>query len=112
MFTLLLAVGVFGVLMGVTRFFPRRLNGLQGANNRKSTFISPYNASGSSTWECAGNATGDPVMEGADLVSYFSLRENKPAMYGTEQYETSYNGYRFWFVSEKNKALFEVRQGG
>lgn len=49
-------------------------------------------------------------MEGADLVSYFSLADNQLAMFGTEQYETIYHGYIFWFGSEENKALFEVRQ--
>ena len=112
LFTLMLAVGAFGVGMGAPRFFGRRLAGRQGASRRDITSLSQHDASRYNTWNCAGNFTGDPVLEGADLVSYFSLTENQPAMYGTEQYETSYNGYKFWFVSEENKAIFEVRQGG
>ena len=111
LFTLLLAVGVFGISMGAARFSPRQLAGLQGASKREINFLARRNASRQGTWECAENATGDPVIEGADLVSYFSLTEKQPAMYGTEQHEASYNGYKFWFVSEENKALFEVRQG-
>lgn len=111
--TLLLAVGVFGVSTGAARFFfPRGLAGRQGARERESNFFSREDDGGYKTWECAASITGDPVMQGVDLVSYFSLVKDGSAMFGSEQYESSYNGYKFLFVSEENKALFEVRQGG
>lgn len=112
LFTLLLAVGVFGVSTGAAHFFfPRGLNGRPGAGALKGSLVE-RGEDGYETWECAGNRTGFPVMEGADLVSYFSLPVGEAAMYGTEEYQARYNGYTFFFVSEENKALFEVRQGG
>lgn len=110
LFTLLLAVGVFGVSTGAARFFfPRGLAGRQGARKEAaSNFFSREDDGGYKTWECAASITGDPVMNGADTVSYFSLTEGEAAKYGTGEYKVSYNGYTFWFVSGENKALFEV----
>lgn len=114
LFTLLLAVGVFGVSTGAARFFfPRGLAGRQGTGKEQaSNFFSREDDGGYKTWECAASVTGDPVMNGADTVSYFSLPEGEAALFGTEEYKVIYNGYTFWFVSGENKALFEVRQRG
>ncbi|CAM9601534.1 unnamed protein product, partial [Hapterophycus canaliculatus] len=58
----------------------------------------------SATWEC-GDCSA-PVLNSADVVSYFTLQEGEPAVYGSKEYEVVYNGYRFRFVSARNKALF------
>ena len=111
LFTLLLGVGVFGVSTGVTRFFfPRGLSGQQGSSKPETNLLSGDEGRWKTWTDCATTIAGDPVLEGADLVSYFSLTDGQAAMYGTEQHEASYHGYTFWFVSEENKALFEVRQ--
>ena len=58
------------------------------------------------TLECGTSA--EPVLNKADVVSYFTLKEGEAAMYGFEEYQVTYNGYTFLFVSAHNKALFEV----
>lgn len=109
-FTLLLAVGVFGVSTGAARFFfPRGAEGRHRAGGGLESNFVERGDDGYETWQCAGNVTGFPVMEGADLVSYFSLAAGGSAKFSTGEYEARYNGYTFWFVSETNKALFEVR---
>lgn len=60
----------------------------------------------SKTWECAESSR--PVLKGVDVVSYFSLEQHEAAMYGTEEHESVFGGYKFLFVSAENKALFEV----
>lgn len=49
-----------------------------------------------------------PVLEGVDVVSYFSLDDGEAAIYGVLEYESVFCGYRFYFVSEEHKATFKV----
>lgn len=109
-FTLLLAVGVFGVSTGAARFFfPRGSDGRQESDGVQS--LVERDDDGYKTWECAGNLTGLPVMGGADVVSYFSLSLGQGAIFGKEEHISNYNGYLFLFESDENKDLFEVRVG-
>lgn len=47
-------------------------------------------------------------MNGADVVSYFSLEEGQEAMFGSTEHVSVLNGYTFRFISKENKDLFEV----
>lgn len=66
----------------------------------------------SKTWECGASLAEDgsvlPVLNGADVVSFFTLGDGEAAMYGTRDHEVVYNGYTFRFVTARNKAVFEV----
>lgn len=56
---------------------------------------------------CTGDTTL-PVLLGVDLVAYFSLEESESAVFGSEDYASTYNGYLFYFSSAENQELFEV----
>lgn len=114
MLTLLLAFGIFGVSTGSARFFfPQGASGRpprEAAAKDDAATVGAVLAKESTeytTKECAGNAKL-PVLKGVDVVSYFSLIDGEPAMFGFEEFESVFNGYRFLFTSEENKALFEV----
>ncbi|CAN0276965.1 unnamed protein product [Ectocarpus sp. 12 AP-2014] len=96
---LLLAIGVF-----VAATAPGRLVSVKKEENRPE--LVAVSDSQTTTWEC-GTST-EPVLNGADVVSYFSLKEGEAAMYGFEGYQVKYNGYTFMFASAQNKALFEA----
>lgn len=108
---LMLALGIFGVSAGAARYlFPRKkiqrqqqLQQVVGPGVRGKTGASPGSLL---TSYCA--TASEPVMEGADLTSYFSLKAGSAAVFGVAEHESVYNGYRFWFASEENKAQFEV----
>lgn len=93
---LLLAIGIF-----VAATAPGRLASVKEKTRQELLALSE-----TSTWEC-GTST-EPVLNSADVVSYFSLKEGEAAMYGFEEHQVKYNGYTFLFVSAQNKALFEV----
>ncbi|CAB1108953.1 unnamed protein product [Ectocarpus sp. CCAP 1310/34] len=95
---LFLAIGVF-----VAATFPGRLVSVKKEANRQELLA--VSGGRSTTWEC-GTST-EPVLNGADVVSYFSLKEGEAAMYGFEEYQVKYNGYTFLFASAQNKVLFE-----
>ncbi|CAM9730404.1 unnamed protein product [Scytosiphon promiscuus] len=62
--------------------------------------------SGRATWECGDSSA--PVLNSADVVSFFSLEEGEAAVYGSKDHEVVYNGYLFRFASAGNKAMFEA----
>lgn len=101
---LCIAVGLFGVSTGAARYlFPRKkLEPLQGPDQ---SFV-VRTGDGYTTIECA--TPEKIVVAGADLTKYYSMGHGEPAVFGVEEYETIYNGYRYWFQSEENKAKFEV----
>lgn len=106
--TLCVAIGIFGVSTGAARYlFPRGARGRQHGSSASQESLVERDGDGYQTWQCAGDLSL-PVMKGADLVSYFSLEEGDVAMYGTPEHQSSYGEYLFLFVSEENKALFEV----
>lgn len=113
MLTLCLAFGIFAVSGGASRFFFHTASGktTDASNTRLGgTLTQPQLAAETTdhlTSSCAGNADL-PVLEGVDLVSYFSLEDGAAAMYGFPEYKTVFNGYHFLFVSEENKQKFEV----
>jgi len=47
------------------------------------------------------------ALDGVDVVEYFSLPENSPAVYGSTKYTVRYKGFQFLFSSEANMQLFE-----
>ncbi|CAM9763622.1 unnamed protein product [Ectocarpus sp. 13 AM-2016] len=96
---LLLAIGII-----VAATSPGRVVSVQEEANRQE--LVAVSESPTTTWEC-GTST-EPVLNGADVVSYFSLKEGEAAMYGFEEYQVKYNGYTFMFASAQNKALFEA----
>lgn len=107
MYTLFAAFSIFAISVSFARHKSSSNKDVVGNfvemnPEKKTTSLSDH-----ATWKCSGNVAL-PVLEGADMVSYFSLEDNAPAMFGSAEHESIYNGYRFWFVSEKNKALFEV----
>lgn len=108
---LAVALGIFGVSAGAARYlFPRKKvqqqqQLLQTAGPRAS-----LGGADSNTAACA--TSKKIVMQGADLTVYFSLEPGAAAVYGVEEYESVYNGYKFWFASEENKAKFEVMYRG
>lgn len=59
------------------------------------------------TAECTGDQS-IPVLKGVDFVAYWSLAGGQPAVYGSEQYSTVFQGYLFFFSSIQNKMIFEV----
>lgn len=109
---LMVALGIFGVSTGAARYlFPRRKIQQQqqlqqvvdpGLGTTKAGFT------GLDTSICATPA--NVVLEGADLTVYFELKAGSGAVFGVAEHESVYNGYRFWFASEENKAKFEVSQ--
>lgn len=108
--TLLFALGIFGISTGAARFlFPRSASTRQPDPSRTG-LVSKTDSDdegGYTTDMCAGDASL-PVLEGVDVVSYFSLEETEPAVLGKQEHEAEYNGYRFWFASAENRAAFEV----
>lgn len=114
MLTFMIAVGIFAVSTGTAKvFFPLAA----GLKQRKSdsaqegaqpqTLVS-RTGTGYTTMECTGN-TDLPVLEGADVVAYYSLEDGEPAKIGKQDHTSNFNGYKFWFISRENKALFEVK---
>ena len=52
--------------------------------------------------------TSNPVLNGYDVVAYFSLKPDGEAVLGSSLYQATYNEkYSFYFSSEKNLKLFE-----
>lgn len=49
------------------------------------------------------------VLEGVDLVAYFSLAEGDEPVLGSSRHVSTYGNFTFQFSSERNKALFEAR---
>lgn len=106
--TLFLAFAIFAVSVGSAKyFFPR--GGARQQQQQVALAIDGGNRSGDgySTAQCTGDLSL-PVLNGADLVAYFSLEEHGAAIFGVADYEAVYGGYRFLFASAENKALFEV----
>lgn len=106
---LAMALGIFGVSAGAARYlFPRKK--LQPQQQVLQTAGPLLDAADiptiSATSECATST--ETVMDGADLTSYFSLEPGAEPVFGVAEHESLYNGYRFWFASEENKAQFEV----
>lgn len=58
--------------------------------------------------------TFNPVLGGVDVVSYFQINEVTPQtvytnyqpLMGNENFQTTYNGYTYYFSDEKNLKLF------
>lgn len=65
------------------------------------------NPNAKDTYICTGDTTV-PVLMGVDLVAYFSLEKDAPAVFGSKYYTSIYNGYLFYFSSAENQQLFEV----
>lgn len=108
---LFVAFGIFGVSTGSARYlFPRGIRSRQPIGEEAGLAVqdgSLRDDDGPTTTSCTSDVS-KPVMEGVDLVAYFSLEPEGSAVYGTEAYTASYNGYNFWFESEENMALFEA----
>jgi YHS domain-containing protein len=50
---------------------------------------------------------GGPVMSGADVVAYFSLKPEDGGLIASDNtYSQEYGGYEFWFVNEENSNAF------
>lgn len=111
---LAVALGIFGVSAGAARYlFPRKK--IQPQQEQMLQTAGPHGllagAGGPSTSATSECTTSEQiVMKGADLTSYFSLQHGAAAVIGFAEHESTYNGYRFWFASEENKAKFEVRR--
>lgn len=102
---LALAVGIFGVSAGAAHYlFPRKK--LQPQQQVLAAAGPPLDSADAPTTAVCAAADGT-VMDGADVVSYFSLEPGSGAVFGVAEHESVYNGYTFWFASEENKALFE-----
>lgn len=59
------------------------------------------------TAECTGDHS-KPVARGVDLVAYFSLAPEQPAVFGSEEYAVLFHQYTFYFSSLENMLMFEV----
>lgn len=59
------------------------------------------------TTDCANPQTA-AVVQGVDLVEYFSLQTGEPAVAGKADLAVMHEGYRFLFSTADNKAIFEV----
>lgn len=59
------------------------------------------------TAECTGDYS-KPVARGVDLVAYFSLAPDQPAVNGSEEYAVLFHQYTFYFSSLENMLMFEV----
>lgn len=110
---LTVALGIFCVSAGAARYlFPRRKIQQQQQQQLQQVVGSGVlgttgaGFTGLDTSVCA--TPSNVVMEGADLTVYFSLKAGSAAVFGVAEHESVYNGYRFWFASEENKAQFEV----
>lgn len=62
--------------------------------------------------KCTDNST--PVLGGVDVVNYFTFKnedgtydESKIGVAGSSDFSATYKGYKFYFISEENKKLFE-----
>jgi len=50
---------------------------------------------------------GGPVMSGADVVAYFSMKpEDEGLIASDNSYSQEYGGSEFWFVSAENSQTF------
>ena len=110
--TLFIALGIFGVSTGAARYLFPRASQSRLPVDQQTGFTVRYNPLEDDRSPTTAICTGDvskPVLDGADFVAYFSLDPDSAGVYGTEDYVATYNGYSFWFISEENKALFEVR---
>lgn len=108
---LAVALGIFGVSAGAARYlFPRKKIQPQQQQLLQTSGQHDMLYGGDSSPTTAECTTSEQiVMKGADLTSYFSLEHGGTPVFGAAEHETLYNGYRFWFASEENKAKFEVR---
>lgn len=59
------------------------------------------------TEECTGD-TSKPVVLGADVVAYRSLRAGQPAVMGSDSLSVVYGRYLFYFSTLENQQKFEV----
>lgn len=59
------------------------------------------------TSECLLTTTG-PVMDGYDIVEYFNLKPGADGRKGTEEFESTFGGYTFRFLNNKNMKAFGV----
>lgn len=106
-----LVSGVTSVQVGVEQNYrvsspPGRLPRLSSATKNVEIGFT-----GHTTNECTGN-TDLPVLGGVDVVAYFSLEAGAAAMFGYETHQYHVGGYKFYFVSEENKKIFEVSEDG
>lgn len=111
-------IGVFAFSMGAGKYIIRSYFGGQSSvnlikllPNAQQDVRCQADASCFQTcWEdCAGSHL--PVLGGIDVVAYHAIDPGEPPVSGNQWHEALYGGYRFWFVSEANKALFQVREG-
>lgn len=116
MLTLCVSFGIFAVSIGASRFFfppstalnsrlsPVALSEVEGPSGPTGFQVDV----GYTTSQCAGDVEL-PVLNGADLVAYYSLEDDEAAVFGDAGFSSEFNGYKFYFASEENKALFEVK---
>lgn len=114
--TFFVVVGIYVFSMGAGKYFIRSYFGGQSSESfiklppkAQKDVRSQADASYFQTfWEdCAESYM--PVLGGIDVVAYQAIDPGETPVYGKQWHEALYGGYRFWFVSETNKALFQVR---
>lgn len=54
------------------------------------------------------DASAGPVLDGRDVVAYWSLDGDADAVVGDPRHATTFAGYSFHFASRENQALFEA----
>lgn len=114
--TLLVPLVVAAAVLAVTYFTRRTLlpgeghaSGALSQRGRNRASVALQQQVTTDTYDAV--ACADPsnfVMQGVDLVAFFSLHEDDDAVIGSPEYASMYEGYRFMFSSAENKELFEV----
>lgn len=54
------------------------------------------------------NPSYGPVVDGYDVVAYFSLPSDAQGVKGSSEFSRTLNGYSFHFANEANAAAFEA----
>merc|ERR1711998_622498 len=54
------------------------------------------------------NSYRKTVLEGADVVAYFTAGVNGTRTAGTSDFQSTFDGYTFYFASAENLATFEA----
>lgn len=116
--SILAAVGLLAVSTGSAKYYYAKgqANALATVYRSSATTVSNLgvteddhkgeDVNPKDTYVCTGDFTL-PVLQGVDLVAYWFLEQDAPAVMGSEDNASTYNGYLFYFSSAENQKLFE-----
>ncbi|CAM9812330.1 unnamed protein product [Choristocarpus tenellus] len=103
LFTLLAALSIFVLTLGVSRVHSSQSVEIENQFQHWEALYEEVH----SIELCVAIDLG-PVLNGTDVVAYFGLNPKEKAIQGNPAYVSNFSGYTFWFSTEANKKKFEV----